>query len=486
LAVSPLRSIRVRLTFWYAMTLAVILAVSALFSYHYFSHNLREQIDHQVGEIARTLEKHRSEILPDSSGIRSCEGLQNLIHNNNWGSYLLLRDASLQVVCTSDNLLERELPFGPVARQQVRWLHDHLETIDIDDGGRLRLLSYPLVENNRLVGVAQVGQELGPLQKTIEELRLIYLVVGPFAIFWLCLGCWLLAERTIAPIIEVTEAAQGITADNLSRRLPLGSHQDELAQMVACLNQMLDRLDKSFRRVRQFSGDASHELRTPLTILRGETEVALRWAKTPDEFRDMLRSNMEEIDRMERIIESLLTLAKSEVGELTLEMKELSLSDLIQELYLQSRILSEAKNIEVKLLLNVVEEIRIRGDELRLRQMFLNLISNGIKYTPENGWLEIALSMVNGYAKVDINDTGIGIPGEHLPHIFDRFYRVDKARNRMDGGTGLGLSIVKWIAEAHGGSITVSSEVKKGSSFSVSLPIKGPEEGKHPRSTLLD
>jgi len=153
--------------------------------------------------------------------------------------------------------------------------------------------------------------------------------------------------------------------------------------MVGCLNHMLDRLDMSFRRFRQFSGDASHELRTPLTILRGETEVTLRWAKTPEEFRDMLTSNMEEIDRMERIIDSLLTLAKSEVGELTLEMKELSLSDLVQDLYLQSCLLCETKQIEVELLLEVGEEIRIRGDELRLRQMFLNLISNAIKYTPD-------------------------------------------------------------------------------------------------------
>ncbi len=474
------------MTFWYAMTLAVILAVSALFSYHYFSHNLGKQVDRQVRGIARTLDQHRAEIIQDSSAELDCGGLQKLTHSNNWGAYLLLRDASLRQVCASDNLLEDELPFGPVARQQVRWLNEHLETVDLEDFGRLRLLSYPLVENDRLVGVVQVGLELGPLYETIEELRLIFLVVGPFAIFWLCLGCWLWAERTIAPIIEITEAAQGITADNLSRRLPLGGHQDELTQMAACLNQMLDRLDKSFRRVRQFSGDASHELRTPLTILRGETEVTLRWAKTPDEFRDMLRSNMEEIDRMERIIESLLTLTKSEVGELKLEIKELSLSDLVQELYLQSRILCETKKVDVQLLLEVDEEIRIRGDDLRLRQMFLNLISNGVKYTPEGGHLKIVLAMDNGFARVDIKDSGIGMPAEHLPHIFDRFYRVDKARNRMDGGTGLGLSIVKWIAEAHGGSISVTSEVNKGRSFSVRLPIDGPEEGKHPKTTILE
>ncbi len=486
MAVSPLRSIRVRLTFWYAMTLAVILAVSALFSYHYFSHNLSAQVDFQVREIARTIDSERRALLKYGDSLHSCEQMQDLVHNHNWGAFLLLRDASLQELCTSDNLLDRVLPFGPVARQQVRWLHEHLETVDLADGGKLRLLSHPLVNDNHLVGVIQVGQELGPLYQTIEELRLIYLVVGPFAIFWLCLGCWLLAERLIAPILEVTEAAQGITADHLARRLPLGNHKDELNQMVVCLNQMLDRLERSFRRIRQFSGDASHELRTPLTILRGETEVTLRWAKSPEEFRDMLRSNMEEIDRMERIIESLLTLAKSEVGELTLEMKEFSLSDMVQELYLQSRILGEGKGIDVNLALDVDEEVRIRGDELRLRQMFLNLISNAIKYTPEKGHLEISLAMDGNCARVDISDTGIGIPAEHLPHIFDRFYRVDKARNRMDGGTGLGLAIVKWIADAHGGGISVTSTVGQGSSFSVQLPIAGPEDGKHPRTTILD
>lgn len=468
------------------MTLAVILAVSALFSYQYFSHNLNKQVDQQVYAIADSLAKNHALFYKNGATGKECEELQALIHNHNWDAYILLRRSNLEQACASDNLMGKELPFGPVARQQVRWESEHLETLDREGEQSLRLLSYPLLEDGKLSGVIQIGQELGPLQETVEELRLIFLVVGPFAIFWLCIGCWLLAERLLAPIIEVTEAAQGITADNLSKRLPLGNHQDELGQMVNSLNQMLDRIDKSFRRVRQFSGDASHELRTPLTILRGETEVTLRWAKTPEEFRDMLKSNMEEIDRMERIIESLLTLAKSEVGELTLEMKSLSLSDLVQDLYLQSRILSEAKNIDVEMILNVEKEIRIRGDELRLRQMFLNLISNGIKYTSENGRLQIALAQESDYARVDIIDTGIGIAAEHLPHIFDRFYRVDKARNRMDGGTGLGLSIVKWIVEAHGGSITVSSQPEKGSSFSVRLPIKGPEEGKHHKTTILD
>jgi heavy metal sensor kinase len=311
------------------------------------------------------------------------------------------------------------------------------------------------------------------MSKTVGELRLVYALVGPFAIFWLCLGCWFLADRLVAPVIEMTNAAREINADNLSRRLPHTGHRDELGQMVVTMNQMLERLENAFRRVRQFTGDASHELRTPLTILRGETEVTLRWAKQPEEFRDMLRSNLEEIDRMERIIENLLVLANSEADELILVLKEFSLNDLVQALYLQAKTLAEAKRITVGLKVGVDEELFINGDELRLRQMFLNLIANGIKYTPAEGALELALSREGEMARVDVHDTGIGIPVESQPFIFDRFYRVDKARNRMDGGSGLGLSIVRSIAVAHGGQVSVQSSTGKGSTFTVRLPLGG-------------
>jgi signal transduction histidine kinase len=244
--------------------------------------------------------------------------------------------------------------------------------------------------------------------------------------------------------------------------------------MVVTLNQMLERLENAFRRMRQFSGDASHELRTPLTILRGETEVTLRWAKKPEEFRDMLHSNLEEIDRMERIIENLLALSKSDSSELTLDVKTFSLSDLVQAIYLQARTLGEAKHISVGLRVEVEEELSVHGDELRLRQMFLNLIANGIKYTPEGGSLELALLREGELARVDVIDTGIGIPDEAQPHIFDRFYRVDKARNRMDGGSGLGLSIARSIAVAHGGNISVQSTLGRGSTFTVLLPLTTP------------
>jgi heavy metal sensor kinase len=265
-----------------------------------------------------------------------------------------------------------------------------------------------------------------------------------------------------------------ITAENLHLRLPVETSGDEIATLAENCNAMLARLEKSFRRVKQFSGDASHELRTPLAILRGETEVTLRWARDPEEYRRTLESNLEEINRMGRIIEDLLTLAKSDAGELSLEITELSLSDLLQELYMQGNTLGEGKRINVTLHLEVDEEIRIRGDELRLRQVLLNLITNGIKYTAPEGQVAITLSVVGQEAILRISDTGIGIPAEHLPHIFDRFYRIDKARNRADGGTGLGLAISKGIVEAHCGRIDVESTPGVGSTFIVRLPLQGP------------
>lgn len=473
MSVPLLRSIRFRLTFWFALTLAVIMAASALFSYHYFSKTIRQQVDEELRSIADQIEL--ANVRPGTPQF-DCDQLQQHIHQGNWDAYILLRDEALRPVCASDNLLTGDLEFGPVARQQVRWLNRHLETIEIEGGVQLRLLSVPLTSTGHLIGVVQVARNLGLLQQTLGGLRLVFVLIGPFALFWLCLGCWFLSEKLVAPIMEVTEAARGINADNLMRRLPNSGYGDELGQMVTSFNQMLERLEGAFRRIRQFSGDASHELRTPLTILRGETEVSLRWAKTPDEFRDMLRSNLEEIDRMERIIENLLLLAKSEVGELTLEPKLFNLSDLIQALYLQARTLGEAKKISVNLQVNVDEELRICGDELRLRQMFLNLIANGIKYTPEGGSLKIAMAREGEVARVDVIDTGIGIPVEDQPHLFDRFYRVDKARNRMDGGSGLGLSIVKSIAVAHGGQISVHSLPGHGSTFTVLLPVSGPAD----------
>jgi len=278
-------------------------------------------------------------------------------------------------------------------------------------------------------------------------------------------------------LMQLVENFQDMSIDHLSTRADFSTSCVELAILRDEYNAMLERLESAVQRVRQFSGDASHELRTPLTILRGETEVTLHWAKTPEEFRAALQSNMEEIDRMGRILEDLLTLAKSESGELPLSIGQLSLSDLVQELYIQGRTLAEGKDITVSLHHGADSEVSIRGDDLRLRQLFLNLLSNAIRYTTEGGRVDIDISRHDDTVTVAVIDSGIGIAPEHLPHIFERFYRTDEARNRAHGGTGLGLAIVKWITEAHDGTIRVTSTVNEGSRFEVCLPLAGPTLG---------
>ena len=284
-----------------------------------------------------------------------------------------------------------------------------------------------------------------------------------------------MTAHCLDPLLDLSKRCREIRIDNLDLRFSPPENCKEGQQLVAEYNNMLERLEDGAKRIRQFSGDASHELRTPLTILRGETEVGLRWAKTSDEFRDILQSNMEEIDRMGRIIEDLLTLTKNESGVLPLSIGDLSLSDLLQELYLKGRALAKPKQIEVNLHHRADSEIWIRGDDLRLRQIFLNLLSNAIRYTGEQGNIDIDVSQQDQQVEISISDNGIGINEKYLPHIFERFFRTDEARNRTNGGTGLGLAIVKWAIEAHDGEVIVTSTPGVGSKFTIHLPVDGPK-----------
>ncbi|MDD2557319.1 MAG: ATP-binding protein [Desulfuromonadaceae bacterium] len=293
---------------------------------------------------------------------------------------------------------------------------------------------------------------------------ILTLLLLAFALAWKISACK-------AALDKFTTHCNNTEIDSLTAPYTPEYNCAALAAVFAAHNAMFKRLHNSTSRIRQFSGDASHELRTPLTIMRGETEVALRWGKTAEDYHNTLVSNMEEIERMGRIIEDLLTLAKSESGELPLSISHLSLSDLLQEMYIQARKLAAEKNIEVHLQHEVDKEIWLNGDDLRLRQLFWNILSNALRYTPEHGSVGIELKCTENSAIVSISDTGIGIEPEHIEHIFERFYRTDAARNRTDGGTGLGLAIAKWIVESHHGSIHVKSTIDGGSTFEVTLPL---------------
>lgn len=255
------------------------------------------------------------------------------------------------------------------------------------------------------------------------------------------------------PIFEVAESADS-----------------DIRELAQSYNSMMARRAANLRRARQFSADVTHELRTPLTILRGETELGLRNDRSKEELRDVLVSNLEEISRMSYLIEDLLLLSKSDLGEIPLKMEPLPLVELVTELHHQAQLLATAKQIKVDLHCPE-EQIILEADSLRLRQVFLNLLTNAIKYTPEGGSVTIELILNDDNVAISISDTGIGIDREKQDMIFNRFYRVNKTGNRNDGGSGLGLAIVKWVVDAHAGSITVNSNIGQGSTFRVTLPL---------------
>jgi heavy metal sensor kinase len=366
------------------------------------------------------------------------------------------------------------LPLTKLALQSASQGKPYFETIRTLGPAPIRLLTYPIIVDGKITDLVQVGQDLSAMENALERLRLMLLIFSPLALAFLTFGGWFLAGRLLEPVVQITRTARRINAESLGKRIPVEDTQDELGQLAETFNSMLARLEDSFNRTKQFTADASHELRTPLAILKGETEVALRWGKDPEELRQTLVSNLEEIDRMGHIIEDLLLLAKSEAGELRLDIREFSLGDLLQDLYLQGKTLGEPKNIDISLRLQVTEDIRLKGDQFQLHRLMLNLVNNAIKYTPENGRVEIRLAVEGSEAVLAVADSGIGIAAEHLPHLFERFYRVDEARNRAVGGTGLGLAIVKSIAEAHEGRVEIESTPGKGSVFTVRLPLAGP------------
>jgi heavy metal sensor kinase len=279
----------------------------------------------------------------------------------------------------------------------------------------------------------------------------------------------MLARRALRPVDRMTETARRISAEHLTGRVDETGGGDELDRLAQTLNAMLGRLDAAFQEMRQFTADASHELQTPLTILKGEMEVALRSPRSPEEYQRILKSSLEEIDRIARLVEGLLLLARADAGVLRMDRRPLDLAQLVEEVYGQTRVLAEARSLNLRL--GAVEPVSVQGDYAHLRRLLLNLVDNAVKYTPPGGHVTISVQPSGGWAAMRVEDTGMGIPPEDRERIFQRFHRSAEARSRGNGGAGLGLCIARSIAEAHGGRIEVESTTGRGSTFTVLLPI---------------
>jgi heavy metal sensor kinase len=318
-----------------------------------------------------------------------------------------------------------------------------------------------------------LGTSYSNYAKILRDNSLVYLGVIPTALILGSLLGWFMAGRALNPVREVAQTAQRISSSNLSLRIPTRQAGDELDYLILTFNRMIERLEASFQQMKQFSTDVSHELRTPITAIRGQLEVALFTAKTTEQYREAMFNALTDIDRLSQIVRALLLLSQAESGQVVLQKSRLDLCETIRDLAEQYQIPAEAAGVH--LIAEAISPCFVDADRVQIERMITNLLSNAIKFTPEGGQVRIAARTAEDHAEIVIEDTGRGIPTEHLPHIFDRFYRVPGSGTAPapEQGLGLGLSFVAWIVKAHKGTIGVDSTTGRGTRFTIKLPAAG-------------
>jgi heavy metal sensor kinase len=310
-----------------------------------------------------------------------------------------------------------------------------------------------------------------PLDTVIASLQVARRVIFfglPFLLLIAGVGGYLLAGRSLAPLASMAEQTRRIGGDTLHTRLAVGDAADELQVLAASFNELLARLDQSFESMRRFVADASHELRTPISVIRGEADVALAHERPSAEYRESLGIILDESRRLSRLVDDLLNLARADAGHVRLEVREFYFNELLADACRSVQSAALARRIQLEC--QCCGDVPFHGDEELLRRLMVNLLDNAIRYTPPGGKVSVSLETAGAELRVRVRDTGVGIAPEEAPHVFERFYRIDKARSREGGGFGLGLSIVKWIAESHRGAVALSSRPQEGSVFTVTLP----------------
>lgn len=322
--------------------------------------------------------------------------------------------------------------------------------------------------------VIQIAYSDQEINTVLKHLMSIFAFLVPVVLFVSIAGGWFMAGMILHPVSQIAALTNKISAEHLDQRIPDRDVPDEFGNLISTINKMFARLQKSFAETREFSLSVAHELKTPLTILKGESELALTRPLTQQEIQDLAATYLDETVRLSHIVDDLLTLVKADTAQISIVRRPVDLQALVNDIVDDAQILSTDKDLRVDLRAN--EPATVLGDEMRLRQLFRILVNNAVQYTDAGGTITLSSTTRSGEARVAVADTGIGIAPEHLPKIFDRFYRVEEARSRVKGGSGLGLAIAKWIAEAHKGSIGVESSPGHGSIFSVTLPLSSHTE----------
>lgn len=450
-------SLRLRLSITYSALVGVVLLLFGFLVFSIVSQVLLEQIDSRLSQSANQIIERLRVSANNQFDIRQLSAYQpteNLIFQ----------------VWDTERRLQFSRPIGlsePLDEAGVR-LGQVFYSFQSIGGVRVRVLSVPLRTNRGPVGYLQVGLSLALVEITQNTLATVLIALTITLMVVVLVTTWALTGEALAQLETVTQVATQITqADDLSRRIPVApTAQDEVSRLIRAFNQTLERLEKLFDTQRRFLADVSHELRTPLTVIKGEVGL-MRLTNELDE--ESLRNIEKEVDRLTRLVGDLLLLAQAESGQLPLDLKPVEMDTILLEVMQQMQVLASSK---INLRLEEIDQVIVKGDRDRLKQVILNLVSNAINYTPPGGEVRVWLSKEDGRACIKVEDTGPGIQPDDLPYIFDRFYRGDPSRKRTENsGFGLGLSIAKWIVDRHGGQIEVESQVGKGTRFTVWLPL---------------
>jgi len=478
-------TIRIRMTLWYGLVLGAVIVVFGASVYLLMAHQLRARLD---AELSQELTGLMEEVEEAKNHTRLQERLRRRFSAHELYDYQVTSPDGM-IIFKSERLKAESLPSPPVPSSFTRLDFESVplgcEDLTLGHLGRVRVSS-ELVPGPDSTVVIQAVTSLASDDHELSELLLILFLAGPLSLGAALGGGYLLAKKALAPVESMARAAGEITAKHLGIRLEVLTPADELGQLAITLNDMIARLERSFEEIRRFTADAAHELRTPLAVLRSEAEVALRTPRDPEEYRRIIETMLEEVLRLSRLAEQLLSLCREDAGLVTRVRGPVQLGEVFRNVGDHMRAVAEERGLSLDGA--SIAPCEVLGDEEQLRRLLFNLVDNAIKFTPK-GSVSLRGELRENQVRLIISDTGIGIPAEHLPHVFERFYRVDPARGQEVEGTGLGLAIGRSIAEAHGGELQIESTLGVGTNVSLTLPSldRADETGRasrHPAQVL--
>lgn len=459
------RSLKFRLVAWYAGWLTALFVVFGIFVYvslgHYLEKSLREALARRARQVAEMVQRSTLD-----KSILSSEIPKTFTPEvNNRFTRVLANGLPIYV-----SGLPADRSFNPLAVPFVLGDKEgETSKRRVSRDGRELLVVVITRRVGTNVVIVEEGESIAPVEATLHAWLAVLILGLALLICGAVLGGAWLVQRALQPVDEITRSAEHITSRNLSERLPVPQTRDEIERLSTALNNMIRRLDEGFQQTQRFFADASHELRTPLTIIQGELEATSKNPELKPNDRAAALSTLDEVERLKNIVEGLFSLSRLDAGQAQESITAVNLSDLAAITADQMGLMAEDKKISIRC--RCAKPVIVQGDRARLKQVLVNLLDNAIKYTPAGGRIDLSVNQDAHHAVLEVTDNGFGIPAEALPHVFDRFFRADKARSREMGGAGLGLSIVKSICAAHRGQVRVYSQEGVGSRFVVELPL---------------